>query len=117
MNVVTKDLDNEGRIKLIQLTGEMDAVEASSIEQVIEKFVEDGCKGLILEMAGVSYIDSSGIRVLLSTYKKLKPPDGNFTILQPSEQVVMILELADLLDILSISQSMDDALQAVSESE
>ena len=114
MNLFSKQLDDTGRIKLLKLTGEMDASLAAWVQQGIEKIIQDGCRGLTLDMSGVDYIDSSGIRVLLSSYKKLKKLGGRINILNPSEKVLMILELADLIDVLKIFKTMDEAVADLS---
>jgi anti-sigma B factor antagonist len=109
MDVTIQELDNTGQIKLMKLVGEMDALLAASIDKEIEKLISHGCRGLSLDMSGVAYIDSSGIRVLLSTYKKLAKLGGKMNLLSPSERVVSILELADLMDVLKTVNSVDEA--------
>jgi len=114
MDLSPKELDASGRMKLVELTGEMDALLSASIEKGIEKIIHDGCRGLTLDMSGVGYIDSSGIRVLLSAYKKLTKLGGKMNLLNPSERVMMILELADLTDILKRFNTIDEALADLS---
>ena len=103
------DLDIGIKARVIKLSGEMDAAAAASVQTEIDKLIQEGCAGLTLDMSEVNYIDSSGIRVLLGTYKKLAKQSGKMNLLKPSEPVIMILELADLTDILRIFDSKDDA--------
>jgi anti-anti-sigma factor len=110
MDFAVEDLDIDIKAKMIKLSGEMDAAAAASVQTEIDKLIQDGCVGLTLDMSEVKYIDSSGIRVLLGTYKKLAKQAGKMNLLKPSEPVVMILELADLTDILKIFDSKDDAI-------
>jgi anti-sigma B factor antagonist len=57
-------------------------------------------KDVEVDLALVDYIDSSGIRALLTLKKKLKEIDKNLTILNSSENVKRILQLSSLQGIL-----------------
>jgi anti-sigma B factor antagonist len=114
MDLPSRELDESGRLKLVELRGEMDALLAASVEKGIESVIEGGCRGLVLDMSGVEYIDSSGIRVLLATYKRLVKLGGKMNILNPSARVVTILELAALTDILKIVKTQEEAVEDLS---
>ncbi len=57
-------------------------------------------KDVEIDLALVDYIDSSGIRTLLTLKKKLKEIDKNLTIVNSSENVKRILQLSSLQGIL-----------------
>jgi anti-anti-sigma factor len=53
-------------------------------------------KNVEIDMAQINYIDSSGIRVLLTLSKKLKEIEKNLTLINCSENVKRILQLSSL---------------------
>jgi len=64
----------------LRLTGRIDATWADHLSKNIENAVRAGCHHVILIFAGVEYISSLGIRVLLVQYKLLKSVNGSLGI-------------------------------------
>ncbi len=62
----------------------------------IETAVRGGSHQIVLDFAGVDYISSLGIRVLLNHYKRLKAVKGTLSIVRPSEATLVILKAAGL---------------------
>lgn len=85
----------------IRVSGRLDAYWADPLAHAIEEQVRGGSHRLRLDLSGVSYISSVGIRVLLKFYKQLHGIGGALTICNPSEAVKTILELAGLQALLA----------------
>lgn len=81
---------------VLSLTGRLDANWCAHVETALSKAVKDGEHRLHVDMAGVSYISSAGIRVLLACYKQLRAINGSFGVIRPSETVRSVLELSGL---------------------
>ena len=62
--------------------------------------MDAGYTNIIANMTQVSYLSSSGIRVLLSTFKKALKLEGQFRIERPSENVKNVLGIAALDEML-----------------
>ena len=69
----------------LRLTGRIDATWAEHVSSTIEKAVRGGAHRVVLNFAGVEYISSLGIRVLVVQYKLLKSVRGSLQITNPSE--------------------------------
>lgn len=69
----------------LRLTGRVDATWAEHLGSTIENTVRAGGHRVVLNFAGVEYISSLGIRVLLVQYKLLKSVNGSLAIIHPSE--------------------------------
>jgi anti-anti-sigma factor len=80
----------------MRLTGRLDATWAEHVGNTIENAVRAGSHQIVLNFAGVDYISSLGIRVLLNHYKRLKSVNGNLSVCQPSEATRAILKAAGL---------------------
>jgi len=81
---------------VLKLHGRLDANWCGPVEAALSAAVHRGEHRLSLDMAGVSYLSSAGIRVLLACYKQLRAIDGRFGVVCPSEAVRSVLELAGL---------------------
>jgi anti-anti-sigma factor len=87
------------------LRGRLDAAWSNSVADALQKTVREGCHDLRLELAGVSYISSAGIRVLFSQWKEMRRAQGRMTIVSISAEVERVLKLAGLGVLLEASVS------------
>jgi len=95
---------------IVSIAGRVDTATAPALEQAINREIEMGHRKILLNFSGVSYISSGGLRVLLSTAKKLKSPGDKFGICCLSAEVHKILRLAGFTSIFSIYPSEGEAL-------
>jgi anti-anti-sigma factor len=85
----------------LRLTGRIDATWAGHLSSTIENAVRGGAHRVILNFAGVEYISSLGIRILLVQYKLLKSVKGTLAITHPSDFCRNVLSTVGLSDIIS----------------
>jgi anti-anti-sigma factor len=97
--MVIKTQSETGRC-ILQLEGRFDANWADHVAKAIESAIRSGEHTLELDIAGVSYISSAGIRVLLKYYKQLKAVGGSLSVQRPSETVFSVLRLSGLTGLL-----------------
>lgn len=71
--------------------------------------MEAGNHRLAIDLAGMEFMDSSGLGVLIAALKRLKENDGELALLSPRDQMRRILNLTGLDKILTIRQSLDEA--------
>jgi len=82
------------RVSVVRVVGRVDAAHAPSLNETMDGYVKAGRSHLVLELDGVNYISSAGLRVLVSTQKALKERGGYLALAQPSEKVMEALKLA-----------------------
>jgi len=80
----------------LAVSGRLDAYWADHLAAAIEDTVQGGGHRLRLDMAGVGYMSSAGIRVLLRVRKQLQALGGSFTVVNPSAAVRGVLEMVGL---------------------
>jgi anti-anti-sigma factor len=95
---------------VLALTGRVDTITASDLEQAINREIERGNRRLLVNFAGVSYISSGGLRVLLATAKKLRTENDRYALCCLSAEVHKVLKLAGFTSIFSIYPSEGEAL-------
>ena len=105
-------VDDRGKAKVVSLTGKMDVSLSVTIEQELEELVESGANNLILEISGVEYLSSSGIRVFISIMRKVKGKQGKIVLAQVPETIKKILKTVDLEDLFEVYDSIDKALES-----
>lgn len=97
MNITKTANGNE---LLIALEGRLDTTTSPKLETEIKQSVS-GVTNLIIDMAALEYISSSGLRVLLSTQKVMNK-QGNMIVKNVNETIMEVFEITGFVDILTI---------------
>jgi anti-anti-sigma factor len=82
-------------------TGRLDANRAGYLNDYIDRLVREGRYHIVLDLTGIEYLSSAGIRILVSQYKNLDAVNGYFTILKMSDNVRQVLNMVGIADMLS----------------
>ena len=77
----------------LSLEGRLDSTNAAQLEEAFRDALERA-EAISLDMSGLEYISSAGLRVLLKAEKAMKEKGGSLTVSSPSEDV-----MEDLLEI------------------
>jgi anti-anti-sigma factor len=95
---------------LIDVGGEIDLYNAFQLKDLVQTKVEEKIGVVILNMSEVTYIDSSGIGVLLSINAMLRQKGIQFRVVHVRFAVMRVMELMRLIDFLPIEKTERDAL-------
>jgi anti-sigma B factor antagonist len=93
---------NPKRFQLLEVFGRVDGENALELGQSVERAVAEGRINLLLDLSGVQYMNSSGLRELVQIYKRLLRIGGSLTVVNPSERVKSLLELVGLETVFDI---------------
>ena len=99
-------------IFVVDVSGEVDMGTAPLFKSVVGTAAEQGGH-VIINMAGVTYMDSSGFGTLLSATKKLRPTGGSIHLVGCSEIIERMLQITRLNTILGLHASEEEALNAI----
>ena len=84
----------------IEIVGRLDTTTAPSLEATINQDIVD-VKNLILDLKGLEYVSSAGLRVLLGAQKKMQKI-GTMKVINVCESVMEVFEITGFADILTI---------------
>ena len=90
--------DNQGARVVLSVSGELDAYTAPGLEDQIARLVGEGNNDIVLDLSQTEFLDSSGLRAILTAQRKLSEQQGNLTLRAPSEPVTRLLEITGLSD-------------------
>lgn len=97
-----------GNTLVVRLQGELDMSVADTFRQGVDQLLEQNPgSDLCLDLSEVSFIDSSGLGVILGRYKKLSATRLKMSILSPQPQVKRILELSGVMRIMPVYESLE----------
>ena len=85
---------------VIRIVGRLDTITAPALESTIHADIGD-TKNLVLDVKGLEYISSAGLRVLLTAQKKMQKI-GSMKVTNVCETVMEVFEITGFSDILVI---------------
>jgi anti-anti-sigma factor len=88
----------EGGNPVVEVVGEVDAASADILRNAIFEVIDGGTPQLTVDMAEVSFMDSSGLRVLIAGYKAAEQAGGALSVRNPSDVVTRLLEITGQLE-------------------
>jgi stage II sporulation protein AA (anti-sigma F factor antagonist) len=102
--------EKDGRVLVIALEGRVDSVSSGELERLVVSRIDAGEKRLVLDLSGVEYISSAGLRVLLMAAKRLKEPPGGLVLCGMGPNVRTVLDLAGFLPLFTVEARREQAL-------
>ena len=97
---MTMEIKKNAEATVIEVVGRLDTTSAPALDKAINEDIGDA-KNLVLDLKGVQYISSAGLRVLLGAQKKMQKI-GSMKVTNVCEAVMEVLEMTGFADILVI---------------
>ena len=97
---MTIEIKKSNQETIIEIVGRLDTNTAPALDKAINEDIEDA-ENLVLDIKGVEYISSAGLRVLLAAQKKMQKI-GSMKVTGVCEEVMEVFEMTGFADILVI---------------
>ncbi len=109
---LTIDMEVIGEVLCIRLRGELDHHTAEELKYKASHLIEKNrIKHIILNLEELSFMDSSGLGVILGRYKQIKQNHGEMVVCAISSSVKRLFEMSGLFKIIKQEVSEENALQ------
>jgi anti-sigma B factor antagonist len=96
---------------VISATGELDVYTAPRLRAALDS--EPATAGLVVDLSGLDFIDSTGLGVIVATHQRLSDAGGQLVLAVGSDRVERPFKLAGLLGVLNVHPDLAAALGAV----
>ena len=97
---MTIEIKKNATETIIEIVGRLDTITAPALDKTINEDIGD-TKNLVLDVKGMEYISSAGLRVLLGAQKKMQMI-GSMKVTGVCEEVMEVFEMTGFADILVI---------------
>ena len=87
---------------VVSVRGEVDAYTAPHLSETLDAAIAELPKKLVIDLSSVTFLDSTGLNVLVQTHKRLKPIAGSIVVRGANDQVYKVLELTKLTTVLNV---------------
>ena len=112
---ITQAITDDG-IVLLTLHGEMTMAEADDVSATLRPLRADDRTRFVFDFSDTPFLDSGGLRVLVSLYRDIHPLDGAVWIVGAARVVRQTFEITHLSNLLHLADTMDDALNGIRQS-
>lgn len=108
LEVQTRQTD--GGVTVVAPSGRLDVAGAPALKAVIGDAVKTGAPRLVIDMEGVSFVDSTGLGSVIAALKLVRSSKGDLRLAAPNQQVRVVLELTTLDRVFAYYPTVEDAL-------
>ena len=112
MNVktYTKQINNE--VIGINIEGEIDVYTSPKVKEALNDLIQKENYNIVVNLEEVTYIDSTGLGVLIGGLKKVKENNGYIKLICTNPQIKKIFDITGLVKIFGIYDNENDALKS-----
>jgi anti-sigma B factor antagonist len=100
-------------LAVLSARGEIDYEGSPELQAGIERTIEEGCTRLVLDLSEVTFIDSTGVGVLVGALAKLEEVGGALAVVSTQDNVLRVFEITGLNRFLAIHDEREHALSAL----
>jgi anti-sigma B factor antagonist len=100
----------DGDYTVVAVTGELDVYTAPVLEESLGDLVDDGKSDLVVDLSDVSFMDSTGLGLLIKALKWTREHDGSLRIVANTEKVLKVFRVTGLDGVLSLHPSRAEAI-------
>ena len=105
--VAVEDIDGW---RVLRLAGEIDVATAPRLRDRLVQLVTEGPPQLVVDLSGVTFIDSMGLGALISGLKRARAHDGDLRLAGASDHVARVLAITRLDQAFVVGDSAADAM-------
>lgn len=100
----------EGPIQVLAVEGRLDHAGAGSFQECAVRHIQEGCRSLIVDFGGISFVASMGIRAIMIPAQEMSKAGGRFALAGLSPQVRQLFEMSGLLKVFSVYPTVAEAV-------
>jgi anti-sigma B factor antagonist len=104
------DIEDRTDHAVVTAAGEIDASTADTVATAVAGALTDGYKQVLLDFARVTFIDSTGLGVLVKAHRAAAAADARFAVVHPTPQTRKLIRVLGLDQVLHIYDSHEQAL-------
>ncbi len=94
--------ERDGDCVTATVTGDVDLLSVATLRRTLAEVLIDGCRMLVVDLAGVTFLDSTGLGALVATWRRARVLRVEMVVWRPSPTVTTVLGLTALDRVLAI---------------
>jgi anti-sigma B factor antagonist len=99
----------DGAVPIITVSGEIDVATAPQLRECLHKVIAEGQSTVMLDLLGVTFLDSTALGVLVGALKRCRELGGELHVVVADARIMKIFEITGLTKVFPISDSLTAA--------
>jgi anti-sigma B factor antagonist len=95
---------------VVQVAGEIDVYTAPQLRELLDQQIDAGRYQLVVDLSGVSFMDSTGLGVLVGRLKQIRLHDGSMQLVCAQDRVLKVFVITGLDKVFAIYPTVGEAL-------
>jgi anti-sigma B factor antagonist len=110
MNILI-DIKGSHESKYVTIKGEIDVYTAPELKEQLLQLSEVDKVRLIVDLEGVTYLDSTGLGVFIGVFKNVQKNHGDFRIVGLSDRLERLFSITGLSEIMNIERKLEGGVK------
>jgi anti-sigma B factor antagonist len=103
------DVSRHGDEVVVAVSGDIDIHTAPQIRDRLAALQAEGQKSVVVDLSGVSFLDSSALGALVAAHRELREAGGSLKLAAPRAHVLKVFRITRLVEIIPLYDSVDAA--------
>jgi anti-anti-sigma factor len=103
---IDTELQDQGRV-VVRLSGELDIASYPPLDEALRTLQLDGRPNVTVDLSGLTFMDSTGLRVLIEADLRTKVSGGSLVIRRGSRTIQRVFEISGVIDRLTFETASD----------
>jgi len=105
-----ESIAGDGDCAVLQVAGEIDVYTAPLLREHVIRLVDDGARHLIADLRGVTFLDSTGLGVLVGSLKRLRSHGGSLSVVINTDRILRLFRITGLASVFALHPSLQEAV-------
>ncbi len=114
MDAMDLDVERSGNTLVVNFGGRLDGVNSRDFEAALNSEIGDSDCSVVVDLSGLDYISSAGLRAILLITKAVKAKGGSFALASLPTQIEEVFRISGFDRIIPILASKEEAIKSVS---
>lgn len=102
----------EQGLTVVKISGEIDVFTSPRLREMLLDIIDSGAAHLVVDLGEVTFLDSTGLGVLVGIYHRLRARDGSMSFMGVNDRVRRVFHVTQLTKIFVLHHSLDEAVAA-----
>jgi anti-sigma B factor antagonist len=109
MSTLSIETDNTQSVSVVKVKGRVDSETAPELDSTLTNLLNEGRNKIILNLQGVDYISSAGLRAMVKAYQTAKKAGGDVHLVSISQSIEVILRTVGMMQMFKMYPTNEEA--------
>ena len=95
---------------ILAIKGRLDTLSSGTLKNTLEGMINDNQHRILMDFSDLSFISSSGLRVLLSTAKQIRTKKGKLVLCAMQDHIIEVFDIAGFLPLFTVCADQEEAM-------